>query len=741
MDRYITPYGHPQTPLAGGPWAPPTAALPAKTGRDYARGLARRWWLGLALVLMALVPGLLFVARMPAVYQAQAEIELVPPQFDAALAVIIEHEASLQRENTEQFVLNKIAQIKAKSLIDEVVHEFEPDDAAAAAELAAELAANLTTKKVPGTNLYLVTLDLRDQDRVEKILNSWLKLFADQARTRGRETIDNSIVKANDSLLKLKGELTKVEADIGRILREVPHFAPGGRDRLEEEFLSTKTLLTQKQLRFEDLAHEQRVSEIWPHLQQQASAAHPAVSGQLAQLYQAKHNLDQQLGALRRSERKAAFNRDPYVKLLSEELARVCDDIEALEEAAMPREAPNLHALAVSRAGSEIGNMRRELADLQSRIHATAPQFQKYLGLLEQKDHINDLIYDQADNLMKFQQVAETLKPPVEILQHAVAPIAPVRPNRLLLAGAVGVLALVFGGGVVLLLEAADRLLKDPDHVVTGLALPLLAVVPRMRRAARMVRGGHLWTPGAPETPGADAFRNLRASLVGIEDCERPIITILVTSAKQGDGKSTTALNLAAACARAGERTILVDCDLRHTSLTEVFCDDAPVGLVDVLSNEAPWQQAIVECPDLPGLSFLPSGHLGGTPIEILGSLELKQLLSALSRHYHRVILDAPAILGMADGRLLGSLSDATVFVVRAQTHELEPLRRAKAMLEQTRARIAGVVFNDMSEGLANWSSHRPATPATLSRPAAAKRAPLGLAGPIDANSHVHSSI
>ena len=734
MDRYIAPYESPgsQPPHTRVPGLMGRAPQPAaKTGRDYLRALRKRWWLVVAIGLLVLLPAMLFVARQPAIYQAQAEIELVPPQFDAALAVIIEHEATLQRENTEQFVLNKIAQIKSKSLIDEVVHEYEPSDPVAASELAAELASNLVTKKVPGTNLYVVTLDSHDQDRVEKLLNTWLKLFAQEADARGRETIENSIVKANESLLKLKGELTTIESDIARILKDVPTFAPGGRDRLEEEFLAQRTLLTQKQLRFEDLAYEQRISEIWPHLREANAAMQPGVSGQLAQLYQAKHDLDQQLGALRRSERRAAFNRDPYVKLLTEELARVCDGIEALEASAMPREAPNLHAMAVSRAGNEIVDMRADLAKLQAQIHATAPQFQKYLALLEQKDHINELIYDQADNLMKFRQVSDTLKQPVQILQHAVPPIAPVRPNRVLNAALAIVLAGIAALGVVFLMEAADRLVKDPEHVVAGLSLPLLTVVPRMRRLARTVRGGHLWTAGAPDSVEADAFRNLRASLVGIEGCDRPIISVLVTSAKIGDGKSTTALNLAAACARAGERTILVDCDLRRASLAGVFGADPSVGLVDVLSNDIPWQHAVVPCTETPNLSFLPSGHLGDIPIEILGSLELKQLLSALSRHYHRVILDAPAVLGLADGRILGSLSDVTIMVVRSETHELGPLLQAKSMLEQTRARVVGVVFNDMSEGLQNWSSHRVSYAAPALAPRGEnKRQPLELEAP-----------
>ena len=184
MDRIITPYGNPipHDPRTVAALAYQVTAPTTKTARDYLRALRKRWWLALALWLLVAIPGSIFVLRQPAIYQAQAEVELVPPQFDPALEVIVNHEVNLQRENPDQFVLNKIAQIKSKSLIDQVVHEFEPTDVLAATVLASELTTGLVTKRTPGTNLFVVTLDSRDQDRVEKILNKWLESFADQDR-------------------------------------------------------------------------------------------------------------------------------------------------------------------------------------------------------------------------------------------------------------------------------------------------------------------------------------------------------------------------------------------------------------------------------------------------------------------------------------------------------------------------------------------------------------------------------
>jgi capsular exopolysaccharide synthesis family protein len=234
-------------------------------------------------------------------------------------------------------------------------------------------------------------------------------------------------------------------------------------------------------------------------------------------------------------------------------------------------------------------------------------------------------------------------------------------------------------------------------------------VVPRIRRTALTHRGGHLWTPGTPDSIEADAYRNVRASLLGIADKRGPIVTLLITSAKAGEGKSTTALNLAATCARAGERTLLLDVDLRRPSLAGVFVEPDPTedvhGLVDVLRGELPWQRT-VRHTEIANLDFIPTGDTRDIPIEILGTLELRQLLMALEHHYDRVILDGPAVLGLADCRVLGRIVDASLLVVRSGSHHLTTLHRAKAMLEQSHVDIAGVVFNGMTDDMNNWSSY-----------------------------------
>ncbi|HMB02275.1 MAG TPA: polysaccharide biosynthesis tyrosine autokinase, partial [Isosphaeraceae bacterium] len=339
------------------------------------------------------------------------------------------------------------------------------------------------------------------------------------------------------------------------------------------------------------------------------------------------------------------------------------------------------------------------------------PEHQRFLTMLEERKQKVERIATMQEKLSDFDILSKSQKNPISIPMTIAEPTRPVRPRRAMSIAIGVVFSFGLGIGLVCLLEYLDHSVKVPEHLTMGLTLPLFGVVPRIRRTALTHRGGHLWTPGAPDSIEADAYRNLRASLVGASDQRGPIVTLLVTSAKAGEGKSTTALNLAATCARAGERTLLMDVDLRRPSLAVVFHEDeGHVGLVDVLRGDLPWQRTVVRT-DIPNLDFLPTGDPRDIPIEILGTLELRQLLRALSSHYDRVILDGPAILGLADCRMLGRMVDAALLVVRSGTHGLRPLQRAKATLEQSHVVIAGVVFNALFEDLQNWSSYGPNTP------------------------------
>ena len=256
-------------------------------------------------------------------------------------------------------------------------------------------------------------------------------------------------------------------------------------------------------------------------------------------------------------------------------LDEVMDEIEELRSIGK-KPAANPSGMILDQYERELEADQEQHGELLKKMQETLPVHQKILTMMREREDKARRISDMKAGLTEFDILSRSMTETdfVKIQTSIVEPTVPIKPNRPLLIAMALVVSFGLGIGLVCLLEHIDHSVKVPEHVSHGLTLPLLGVVPRIRRTALTHRGGHLWTPGAPDSLAADAYRNVRASLLGVADRRGPIVTLLVTSAKAGEGKSTTALNLAATCARAGERTLLLDIDLRRPSLAEVFIED-----------------------------------------------------------------------------------------------------------------------------------------------------------------------
>jgi polysaccharide biosynthesis transport protein len=609
---------------------------------------------------------------------------------------------------TASYVPNMEARLRSKGLAQEVVTDREiAAELVQFADPAYELFKSLNViRLMKNTNLFIVTLEGSDPARTRKLLDMLLIQLQKTAKEENDKKLDNVKTYAQSRLDKLVKESKEFDVEIMTALAKSNTIGPGGRSILEERFVSLGSIMHQKRFKLGELQQQLTMSQMMPKYEFDPDSNGRAV--RIAELNRVKRTYTRGLEEMKKHIR--GFNTDPYAKRVAGQLNDVLDELDELrsfkkEKLATPTE------LILEQCNRELEADREEHDKLLAEMQKSIPEHQKLLSKLRDREDRGQQIVRMKDRLMEFDILKEQIvnSPCVRIPSSVVEPTAPIKPNRALLIGMGFFVSFGLGIGLVCLLEHIDHSVKIPEHAANGLTLPLLGVVPRIRRSSLTHRAGHLWTHATPDSLEADAYRNIRASLLGVADRNGPIVTLLVTSAKAGEGKSTTALNLAATCARAGERTLLLDVDLRRPSLGGVFIDVDPEeeihGLVDVLRGELPWQRT-VRHTELPNLDFIPTGDTRSIPIEILGTLELRQLLAALSHHYDRVILDGPAVLGLADCRVLGRIVDSSLLVVRSGAMQLITLHRAKAMLEQSQVAIAGVVFNGLSEDITNWSSY-----------------------------------
>ncbi|WP_405870780.1 MULTISPECIES: polysaccharide biosynthesis tyrosine autokinase [unclassified Streptomyces] len=273
------------------------------------------------------------------------------------------------------------------------------------------------------------------------------------------------------------------------------------------------------------------------------------------------------------------------------------------------------------------------------------------------------------------------------VTQQASIPREPVSPKRLLdlVAGVLG--GLLLGAGIVALREALDTTIKTSDGLGELTSLPVLGSIPYDRNSARQ----RIAMDTASTSVRAEAFRKLRANLQFAQVDDRPRV-IVVTSSVPGEGKTTTAVNLALSLADAGLRTCLVDADLRRPSVAGTFGLVQDAGLTTVLIGQAGAEDVMQQAGGR--LTVLTSGAVPPNPTELLASARMGEVLRELAGTYDVVIVDSAPLLPVADTIGLAPLADGVLFVVRASKTGRDQIRGAAESLSRTGVRILGTVFS-----------------------------------------------
>jgi len=197
-----------------------------------------------------------------------------------------------------------------------------------------------------------------------------------------------------------------------------------------------------------------------------------------------------------------------------------------------------------------------------------------------------------------------------------------------------------------------------------------------------------------PRSPAAEAYRTLRTNLT-FAALDKPIETLVVTSAAPGEKKSTVLANLAVTMAQGERRTILVDADLRRPGLHEIFGVANDRGLTTMIVEEAALDDPPLMGVGVDNLWLVPSGPLPPNPTDILGSRKMEQVITALKARADVVLFDAPPVIAVTDATVLGTKVDGVLLVVCAGRTRREHAQRARELLERVHVRIVGAVLND----------------------------------------------
>ncbi len=276
------------------------------------------------------------------------------------------------------------------------------------------------------------------------------------------------------------------------------------------------------------------------------------------------------------------------------------------------------------------------------------------------------------------------------VIQPAAVPLNPVRPKKALNILFACLIGLFVGICLALLQEFLDdriNTLEDADRL---LGLPSLGRVP-----ALTAEGARLLPQMTGANPGSESYRILRTN-IHFASLDAPLKTLLVASSSPGEGKTTTAVNLAFAMAMDGKKVILMDSDLRRPTIHKMLGLPAMPGLTDVLAGTAKLDDVLMQHSDMPNLMALSCGTLPPNPSELLGSRAFRTLMETLTTKSDLVVLDSPPVLAAADAQILASQVDGVVMVVETGETRKVAARQTLALLRHARANVLGVAYNKL---------------------------------------------
>ena len=363
-------------------------------------------------------------------------------------------------------------------------------------------------------------------------------------------------------------------------------------------------------------------------------------------------------------------------------------------------------------AQSHVVLLQQDLDKQKAEANEQAEKLVQY-HILEHDAEANKQLYDGLLQKLKEAGITAGLRSSnIRVVDPALVPTTPARPQKsrnILLALIVG---LVGGIGLAIFREYLDNTVKSPDDIETLTGLPSLAVVPSLPG----LNGHRGKLPGATEEAGlqvparprvellsyvqpksqiSEAFRGLRTSLL-LSQAEHPPQVILVTSALPREGKTTAAVNLAVTLAQLGDRTLLVDSDLRKPGVRRALnlTIGRDTGLSSYLAGVCTLDEILLPHPTINNLTALTTGPVPPSPADLLSSHRMREAIVELRRRFKFVVIDSPPIMAATDAVIMSSLTDGVILVVRSGETPKQAFTRTRDLLTGVKSRLLGVVLN-----------------------------------------------
>jgi succinoglycan biosynthesis transport protein ExoP len=324
---------------------------------------------------------------------------------------------------------------------------------------------------------------------------------------------------------------------------------------------------------------------------------------------------------------------------------------------------------------------------------------------LKREVDTNAQLYDMVTTRMKEADLTGNLKlNHASILDPALPPGARFKPilRNNLIAGFL--LALALSLALIIGLDLLDNTVKTQEDIERFLSVPFLGLLPLIEGAKvnpsdkagllKATQERDLYVLHNPKSSPAECARFIRTNLLFMSP-DKPLRTLVVTSAGPQEGKTTTACSLAVTMAQSGSRTLIIDTDMRKPRLHRAFGVSNDVGLSSVIVGEKKIEEAI-QATDQPGLDVMVCGPIPPNPSELLHTTRFKEIVEHLKTKYERILFDSPPVGAVTDPVILGTQADGTVMVLKCQKTTKDAAKASLRALKDANVHLFGAVLNDV---------------------------------------------
>lgn len=424
--------------------------------------------------------------------------------------------------------------------------------------------------------------------------------------------------------------------------------------------------------------------------------------------YPGRRSLERQLKEL---QARVKFLEEHHERLVEkarkkyDELKKLAETQENVDASELPKILNDIDLIGLHKSFLEQKLIRldNDLAKLKTEYDAKMSKANALDVLLnEEKKMLNEIAMQESLNNTVLQKISE-----IEVEKDNGGYILDVinspsygrqtEPSMVKIFAITSFLGLVLGTGLAYLVEIADKTFRSPAEIAQQLGMQVIGHVPvlttRKVNAKDSALDESLVAFHLPKSQQSEAFRAIRTALFFNAQGKNSQI-IQVTSPTPGDGKSTLAANLAISLAQSGKQVLIVDADLRRPTVNHLFGIDSEIGFAAVLNDEADIDDAILESPEVDGLSVMPSGKRPSNPSELLTSSRLYDLFEVLREKYDFIIMDSPPLLAVTDPAAVAARVDGVLLALRIKKNVKLSASRAKEVLDSVGANIMGIVVN-----------------------------------------------